>query len=227
MLSSPQLSQILKKMENGDPQYYNGTVIVSFENREMRDRFEKQFNKYSPKDQYETINSMLAATYRDISKPNEKKKTIQNFTVKRAAHPEEIQWNNIGASYIKGLLWSIFSFVFIFAITAVTYILVAVIKVEQKKLDAKDKFGYRSLSVAIAGVVVFNNYLIQFLVPIFTEYQRETHTGTMLVASSFKVIFVAFVHEGHVLEHLHPHRWRPLLHRRKKSRNLLQRRPCI
>ena len=177
-------------MDDGDPQYYNGTVIVSFENRDMRKRFERQFDKYSPKDHYETLNSMMAATYRDISKPNEKKKTIQNFTVKRAAHPDEIMWNNIGASYLKGFMWSTLNFVLIFGVTAITFLIVALIKSEQKKLDAKDKFGYRSLSVAIAGVVVFNNYVIQFLVPIISEYQRESHTGKMLVASSFKVIFV-------------------------------------
>lgn len=214
-------------MQNGEQQYYNGTVIVSFENREMRSRFEKQFIKYSPKDQYETLNSLLAATYRDITKPNENKKTIQNFTVKRAAHPEEILWNNIGASYVKGFMWSVLNFVLIFGVTAITFVLVAVIKSEQKKLDATDKFGYRSLSVAIAGVVVFNNYVIQFLVPIFTEFQRESHTGSMLVASSFKVIFVVLADAGHVLEHVSADRWRPLLHRRQASRDLLQRRSCI
>jgi hypothetical protein len=214
-------------MQNGEQQYYNGTVIVSFENREMRSRFEEQFTKYSPKDQYETLNSLLAATYRDITKPNENKKTIQNFTVKRAAHPDEIMWNNIGASYVKGFMWSVLNFVLIFGVTAITFVLVAVIKSEQKKLDATDKFGYRSLSVAIAGVVVFNNYVIQFLVPIFTEFQRESHTGSMLVASSFKVIFVVRADAGHVLEHVSPDRWRPLLHRRQASRDLLQRRSCI
>jgi hypothetical protein len=177
-------------MENGDQQYYNGTVIVSFENRLMREKFEERFTNFSPRDEYETINSFTAAKFRDLTKPNEKKKMIQNFTVKRAEHPEEILWNNIGASFLKGTMWSVINFVVIFGVTALTFVLVAVVKVAQKKLNARDKFGYRSLSVAIACIVVFNNYVIQFLVPKLTEYQREMYRGRMLVASSFKVIFV-------------------------------------
>ena len=177
-------------MDKADPQYHYGTIIVSFQDREMRRRFIEKFKIYSPRDSFETFNGFIALITRDYCRSKKNKVTLDNFKVKRAPHPEELRWGNIGPTSTKTLIWYIMNFVVIIICTLISFGCAALIKIDQKKLQPTDVFKYRFLSAITAGVVVIMNFTIQFLIPYITDYQKDMFNGSRVKSSAGKIIFV-------------------------------------
>lgn len=173
--------------------YFNGISYVTFQTKEMADYV---VDTYGAKNGF--FSEVFGKT--TIRKMNLPGARTSNYTLKRAANPSDINWQNLGVSAFDVLKSRVITYSISLLLLVISFCILLGLKLIQKSMAKKlredststiSAYSFRIISVGVAFVVMIVNSMLPMALRMLTLKEKHDSETSFFKSLTIKIAVVS------------------------------------